>query len=86
MLKYLHIPKMVIPTGLTDEGRPSAIQLWGRAVDYNDMFTDLASVQNDVMFLHLVERVAEAIQAVPQLKRVDAALVADLFAADVAKL
>ena len=38
------------------------------------------------MFLHLVERVAEAIQAVPELKREDAALVADLFAADVAKL
>ena len=85
-LKYLHIPKMVVPTGLTDEGRPSSIQLWGRAVDYEDMFDDSKSVKNDVMFLHLVERVAEAIQAVPELKRVDAALVADLFAADVAKL
>ena len=84
--KYLHIPKMVVPTGLTEDGRPSAIQLWGRAVDYEDMFDDAASVRNDVEFLYLVERAAAAIQAVPELKRVDASLVSDLFSAEKAKL
>jgi Asp-tRNA(Asn)/Glu-tRNA(Gln) amidotransferase A subunit family amidase len=39
-LKYLHIPKMVVPTGLTEDGRPCAIQLWGRALDYAEMFED----------------------------------------------
>ena len=83
-LKYLHIPKMVVPTGLTPgEGRPTAVQLWGRAVDYENMFNDAASVKNDIAFLYLVERVAAAVQAVDELKRMDASLpiVADLFSA-----
>lgn len=78
--KALHIPKMVVPTGLTiPEGRPTAVQLWGRAVGYEDMFDDAASLRNDVEFLYLVQRVAEAIQAAPALRRVDAPLVRDLF-------
>jgi hypothetical protein len=87
VLKYLHIPKMVVPTGLTPgEGRPSAVQLWGRAVEYADMFDDAASVRNDIGFLYLVQRVAGAIQAVDELKRADAGLpvVQSLFAPDAA--
>merc|ERR1712224_1170049 len=75
MLKHLHIPRMVIPTGLTDDGRPTAVQLWGRAVPYQHMFDDEYSAHHDVEFLHVVQRVAAAIQAHPELQRVDASLV-----------
>ena len=78
--------KMVIPTGLTADGRPTSVQVWGRAVEYDDMFDDEASVRNDVSFLYVVQRVAAAIQGVPELRRQDAALVRDLFASDSAKL
>ena len=50
------------------------------------MFDDAASVRNDVEFLYLVERAAAAIQAVPELTRVDAPLVSDLFSVEAAKL
>jgi Asp-tRNA(Asn)/Glu-tRNA(Gln) amidotransferase A subunit family amidase len=83
-LKEIHIPKMVIPTGLTEDGRPSSVQVWGRAVDYGFMFDDIASVRNDVAFLYLVEKVAAAIQADPRLRRQDAALAADVVAASAA--
>eukprot|EP00929_Paragymnodinium_shiwhaense_P035813 TRINITY_DN19291_c0_g1_i4.p2 TRINITY_DN19291_c0_g1~~TRINITY_DN19291_c0_g1_i4.p2 ORF type:complete len:110 (+),score=6.19 TRINITY_DN19291_c0_g1_i4:47-376(+) len=37
-LKHLHIPKLLIPTGLSADGRPTAIQLWGRALDQAQMY------------------------------------------------
>jgi len=73
-LKHLHIPKMVVPTGLTPDGRPTAVQLWGRAVPYDLMFDDEYSATHDVEFLYLVQRAAAAIQLDPQLRRVDAPL------------
>lgn len=72
-LKFLHIPKMVVPTGLTPDGRPTAVQLWGRAVPYDRMFDDKFSASWDVEFLHLAERVSAAIQGRPGLRRADAA-------------
>lgn len=80
-LKEIHIPKMVIPTGLTEDGRPSSVQVWGRGVDYESMFDDSASVRNDIEFLYKVEKIAAAIHAQPALKRQDARLVADVVAA-----
>jgi hypothetical protein len=71
-LKFLHIPKMVVPTGLTPDGRPTAVQLWGRAVPYDQMFDDEFSANWDVEFLHLAHRVSAAIQGSPGLRRVDA--------------
>merc|ERR1719428_2645130 len=75
VMKHLHIPRMVIPTGLTDDGRPTAVQLWGRAVPYELMFDDEYSARHDVEFLYMAQRVAAAIQAHPNLKRVDASLI-----------
>ena len=43
-------------------------------------------MRNDVEFLYLVERAAAAIQAAPELTRVDAPLVSDLLSAETAKL
>ena len=74
-LKYLHIPKLIVPTGLSDDGRPTAVQLWGRAVPYELMFDDEASARHDAEFLHLARRVAASIQAQPELRRVDAPMI-----------
>jgi hypothetical protein len=70
--KHLHIPKLVVPTGLTEDGRPTAVQVWGRAVPYDLMFDDNYSSQHDIEFLYLAQRVAAAIQANVCLKRADA--------------
>jgi hypothetical protein len=70
--KHLHIPKMAIPTGLTEDGRPTAIQIWGRAVPYELMFDDEYSAKHDLEFLYLVQRVSAAIQANASLERKDA--------------
>ena len=32
--KDLHIPRLSVPTGLSVDGRPTGVQLWGRAVPY----------------------------------------------------
>jgi hypothetical protein len=74
-LKHLHIPKLLVPTGLSDDGRPTAVQLWGRAVPYAQMFDDEAAAVHDASFLHLAKKVAAAIQAQPDLRRVDAPMV-----------
>jgi Asp-tRNA(Asn)/Glu-tRNA(Gln) amidotransferase A subunit family amidase len=70
--KHLHIPKMVIPTGLTEDGRPTAVQVWGKAVPYELMFDDEFSAKHDLEFLYLVQRVSAAIQADAALQRADA--------------
>mmetsp|Transcript_28772 Transcript_28772/g.52169 ORF Transcript_28772/g.52169 Transcript_28772/m.52169 type:complete len:166 (-) Transcript_28772:29-526(-) len=73
--KHLHIPKMVIPTGLTADGRPTAVQIWGKAVPYEHMFDDSVAAKHDADFLYLVRRVSAAIQKQPGLSREDAAMI-----------
>jgi hypothetical protein len=73
--KHLHIPKLVVPTGLTADGRPTAVQLWGQAVPYEQMFDDECSASHDVEFLHLARRAADAIQRDPELRRANAPMV-----------
>ena len=70
---------MVVPTGLTEDGRPCAIQLWGRALSYEEMFEDSVGATSDLGFLELVRRVSAVIQAEPELARQDAALVQHLL-------
>mmetsp|Transcript_34772 Transcript_34772/g.99875 ORF Transcript_34772/g.99875 Transcript_34772/m.99875 type:complete len:616 (+) Transcript_34772:70-1917(+) len=77
--KHLHIPKLVVPTGLTEDGRPTAVQIWGRAVPHERMYDDSAAVEHDARFLQLIRRVAAAIQAEPRLARADAPSVRGLF-------
>mmetsp|Transcript_45358 Transcript_45358/g.145489 ORF Transcript_45358/g.145489 Transcript_45358/m.145489 type:complete len:622 (+) Transcript_45358:57-1922(+) len=79
--KNLHIPKLVVPTGLTEDGRPTAVQLWGRALPYQKMFDDAAAIEHDAAFLQLVRRVVEAIQATPSLARANAPSVQGLWEA-----
>ena len=51
-LKEIHITKLLVPTGVDEDGRPMAIQLWGRALAYEDVFDDRASTAASVAFLH----------------------------------
>jgi Asp-tRNA(Asn)/Glu-tRNA(Gln) amidotransferase A subunit family amidase len=70
--KHLHIPKMSVPLGLTPDGRPCSMQLWGKAVPYKHMYDDAYSRQHDAHFLQLVTRVVTAMHAIaPSLRRVD---------------
>jgi len=78
-IKELHVPKLLVPTGLTKEGRPMAVQLWGRAVAYDAMFEDVESTKQSVSFLYLVRHVVSAIHSKETLQRKNAPLVADLF-------
>lgn len=70
LLKDLHIPKLAVPTGLSSDGRPTGVQLWGRAVPYDEMFDDDASTRYSVAFLQLAARAVEAIHAEERLRRV----------------
>ncbi|CAE7747285.1 gatA, partial [Symbiodinium pilosum] len=79
VLKDIQIPKLSVPTGVTEDGRPTGIQLWGRAVDYEDMFKEECATRRSVDFLHLASRVVEILHADPALNRVTPAIAADLF-------
>ena len=78
MLKNIPIPKIVVPTGLDSTGRPTAIQIWGRAIPADKLYDDDFARTADLDFLYTAKVLVEAIQAEPALARVDAPLVADL--------
>ena len=77
--KHLHIPKMVVPTGLTEDGRPSAVQFWGRALEHSQMYDDAAALAHDANFLQLIKRVVDSMHAVPEVAHVDAPMVQELW-------
>lgn len=81
MYKDIHIPKLAVPTGLSDDGRPTGMQIWGRAVSYEEMFNDESSTQQNVRFLHLTARLVEAIHSDESLRRVTPTMVRELFGA-----
>lgn len=77
-LKNIHIPKLAIPTGLTEDGRPTGVQLWGRAVPYEEMYEDCHSAKYNIPFLHLASRVVKLIEDAG-LQRVTPCMARDLF-------
>ena len=77
-LKNIPIPKLVVPTGLDSTGRPTAVQIWGRATPADQLYEDDFARTADLDFLYTAKVLLEAIQAEPALARVDAPLVADL--------
>ena len=62
--KDLHIPRLSVPTGLSADGRPTGVQLWGRAVPYAEMFDGAASTRSSVAFLRLAARAVEVSEQV----------------------
>ena len=79
IMKHIHIPKLAVPTGLSEDGRPTGIQLWGRAVAYEEMFEDGHSTRHSINFLHLAARVVELIHTDVELRRVTPQIARDLF-------
>lgn len=77
--KDIHIPKLAVPTGLSDDGRPTGVQIWGRAVPYEEMFDDKHSTKHSIRFLHLAVRLVEAIHSDKNLCRVPPPMVQKLF-------
>ena len=77
-LKNIPIPKLVVPTGLDDQGRPTAVQLWGRALPVAHLYDDAFARTYDLEFLYTAKAMVGLIQAEPALARVEPALVADL--------
>jgi len=79
-LKNIPIPKLMVPTGLDAAGRPTGVQLWGRAMPASKIYDDAFARTFDLDFLYTAKVLVDLIQADPDLRRTDAPLVADLFA------
>jgi Asp-tRNA(Asn)/Glu-tRNA(Gln) amidotransferase A subunit family amidase len=75
--KDISIPKLAVPTGLSNEGRPTGVQIWGRALDYASMFDDKLGTAHSVKFLHSVRPLVEAIHADADLRRVAPGMVGE---------
>lgn len=80
IMKDIHIPKLAVPTGLNDQGRPTGVQVWGRAVSYDDMFEDAPSTEHSIRFLHLAAQLVGTIPEDETLRRVTPKIAQDLFA------
>jgi len=78
-LKNIPIPKLMVPTGLDSHGRPTGVQIWGRAVPPERLYDDAYARTCDLAFLHTAKVLIDCIQGNPHLKRVDAPLVAGLL-------
>ena len=79
--KTVPVPKLMIPVGLDDATgkRPVAVLLWGRGPPTEQMYNDSFARTWDLDFLYKAKAIVEAIHARPELRRVDAPLVSDLF-------
>lgn len=79
MWKDTPIPKLVVPTGLDANGKPTGIMLWGRAIPAEHLDDPNFAKTFDLSFLYTAKTLVNALQVDPQLLRANAPLVADLF-------
>jgi len=70
----------MVPTGLDDHGRPTAVAFWGRGVPEDKLFDDAYAVTHDIEFLHVVDRLVSQLHKQPQLQRRDAPAVESALA------
>eukprot|EP00931_Biecheleriopsis_adriatica_P115465 TRINITY_DN91250_c0_g1_i1.p1 TRINITY_DN91250_c0_g1~~TRINITY_DN91250_c0_g1_i1.p1 ORF type:complete len:639 (-),score=81.76 TRINITY_DN91250_c0_g1_i1:263-2080(-) len=77
--KCIPVPKLVVPTGLDDQGRPTSVEFWGRAMPSERIFDDDFAKTYDLTFLYQARALVESLHSDPSLRRVDAPLVNDLF-------
>ncbi len=74
--KDIPIPKVMVPTGLDSNGRPTAVAFWGRGVPQERLFDDAYAAGHDIEFLHTVERLVEIMHKEPLLQRKDPPVIA----------
>lgn len=88
--KLWAVPKMLIPLGLDELGRPVSCTCWGKAVPRESLYDDEFVKTFDLNFLYKVKRAVQTMHAVPELQRQEPPLNDDIFgsptAADKAKL
>ena len=79
--KSIPVPKLLVPTGLDDLGRPIGVMLFGRAPPADRMFDDVYAKTYDLPFLYMARNVVNSLyETAPNLQRKHAPLVDDLFA------
>jgi len=83
-IKEIPVPKMMVPTGLDSQGRPTGVMFLGRAGPRDAtkderglwMYEDSSTVESDVEFLYTVKTLVDHMYAAdPTLKRAEPKLV-----------
>merc|ERR1712187_343139 len=77
--KSIPVPKLLVPTGLDEQGLPSAVLFWGRAVPPERIDNATFAKTFDLDFLYQARSLVGLIEMDPELQRKPARLVADLF-------
>jgi len=79
MWKDTPIPKLVVPTGLDANGKPTGIMLWGRAIPAEHLNDAEFAKTFDLSFLYTAKALVSVLHTDARLMRANAPLVADLF-------
>eukprot|EP00039_Didymoeca_costata_P026303 m.15588 g.15588 ORF g.15588 m.15588 type:complete len:606 (+) comp5439_c0_seq2:157-1974(+) len=74
--KDIPVPKVVVPTGLDDEGRPTAVEFLGKGPPLSKLFDSDFAKTHDLEFLYKVQRLVSAMHKEPSLQRVEPPTVA----------
>ena len=77
--KLWAVPKMLVPLGMDEQGRPVSCTCWGKAVPRESLYDDEFAKTWDLEFLYKVKRAVEAMHAVPALCRQEPPLNDDIF-------
>jgi len=79
MFKSIPIPKLMVPTGLDEQGRPTGLLFWGRAVPSEQIDNASFAKTFDLSFLYQVKTLVDLIHQDASLSRAHASIVEDLF-------
>ena len=81
--KSVPVPKLMVPTGLDEEGRPTGVMIFGRGPEPESMYDDALAATFDVPFLHMARVLVEAMHGADNgLRPRHAEMVGDLFRED----
>ena len=77
--KIWAVPKMLIPLGVDENGRPVSCTCWGRATPTESLSDDEFAKTMDLEFLYKVKKACGVMHEVPELQRVEPKLNDDIF-------
>lgn len=78
--KLWAVPKMLVPLGVDELGRPVSCTCWGKAVPRESLYDDEFVKTWDLEFLYKVKRAVQTMHAVPDLSRKEPTFNDDIFA------